>query len=200
MNNLLQILVSSGASVLAFFLATFAPASKRAARFFYLAKIRAAVQGAVPVTTQFDGAVRAQSGCRLKMGAHCRLGCSVFFETAQNGSITLGSHVRINTGCVIVSYTEVTIGDDCLIGEYVSIRDADHGHYAGDLIRKQDHVSKPINIGSDVWIGRGAVILKGVSIGSGSIVAANSVVTCDVPALTVVAGIPANVIKKREPS
>jgi acetyltransferase-like isoleucine patch superfamily enzyme len=104
----------------------------------------------------------------------------------------------VNAGTVLVSYAGVSIGDECLIGEYVSIRDADHGSDAATPMRLQAHRKAPIRIGRDVWIARGAVILKGVTIGDGAIVAANSVVTRDVPALAVVAGAPARIIKYRD--
>lgn len=170
------------------------------ARLWRLASLRARVSGAVPVSTQFDGPVYAAKATRLWLGGRCRLGRGCFFETRGPGRIRIGRHVRVNTGCVVVSHSEggVTIGDDCLIGEYVSIRDADHGTRIGTPMRTQDHVSAPVTIGDDVWIARGVVILKGVTIGSGAIVAANSVVTRDVPPMAVVGGAPARLIKYRE--
>ena len=121
----------------------------------------------------------------------------MFFETCEGGTIRLGRHVRVNAGTVLVSYAGVTIGDECLIGEYVSIRDADHGSVPGTPMRSQPHTKAAIRIGRDVWIARGAAVLKGVTIGDGAIIAANSVVTKDVPAMAVVGGIPARVLKYR---
>jgi acetyltransferase-like isoleucine patch superfamily enzyme len=167
-------------------------------RFARLSSLRQRVDGDVPVTTQLDGPVYSTGRLRLSMADHCRLGRGVFFETC-GGQISLGSHVRINAGCVLVSYSAITIGDDSLIAEYVSIRDADHGMVTGAPIRTQDHVTAPIAIGNDVWIARGAIILKGVTIGSGAIIAANSVVNRDVPARAIVGGVPARLIKMREP-
>ena len=167
-----------------------------ALRLWRLAATRARIDGCVPVSTQFDGPVHLAGRVRLDMGEHCRLGRAIFFETC-GGRIALGSHVRINGGGVLVSYSSISIGNHCLIGEYVSIRDADHGTEPGAPMRTQTHVSAPIVIGDDVWIARGAVILKGVTIGNGAVVAANSVVNCDVPPDTVVGGIPAKVLKMR---
>jgi acetyltransferase-like isoleucine patch superfamily enzyme len=132
----------------------------------------------------------------MSVGQHCRLGRDVFFDTC-GGQITLGKHVRINSGCVLVSYSSIIIGDDCLIGEYVSIRDANHGTRAEGLMRLQEHASAPIIIGNNVWIARGSVILKGVTIGNGAVVAANSVVNHDVPPNAVVGGVPARLLKMR---
>lgn len=151
--------------------------------------------GVVPPSTQFDGPARVPKRIALNMGAHCRLGRDVFLDTNEAGSITLGSHVRINAGSVLVSHAAISIGDDCLIGEYVSIRDANHGTQAGHPMRLQPHVSAPITIGRNVWVGRGSVILKGVSIGDGAVVAANSVVTRSVAAGTLVGGVPARLIR-----
>lgn len=166
-------------------------------RFWRLASLRARAQGKVPVTTQFDGSVETGRSLRLEMGEHCRLGRRVYLETCEGGVIRLGANVRINTGSFVVSYTEVSIGRDSLIGEYVSLRDADHGMDTDRPIRLQAHSSSPIRIGEGVWIGRGAVILKGVTIGAGAVVAANSVVTKDVASMAIVAGIPARELRRR---
>ena len=169
-------------------------------RFIRLARLRAGITGRAPVTTQLEGKVTTTPGTRVTMGRYCRLGRDLHLETQLQGSVELGSHVRVNTGCVIVSYAHVRIGDDCLIGEYVSIRDANHGTALGQPMRSQAHTSKPIVIDDDVWIGRGSVVLGGVHIGAGAVVAANSVVTGDVPPMAVVAGAPARVIRQRNES
>lgn len=166
-------------------------------RLLRLASLRGRVDGVVPVTTQFDGDVESDGPVRLQLGAHCRFGRRVYLETTEGGVIRLGDHVRVNAGTFIVAYAEVSIGRDTLIGEYVSIRDADHGVEAGVLIRDQPHAARPIRIGEGVWIGRGAVVLKGVTIGDGAVVAANSVVTKDVRPMAIVAGVPARELKLR---
>ncbi len=193
-------LASWSASAAALALRLVRPLAEPVARLARLASLRSRVAGVVPVTTQFDGPVQTAGRPRLQFGAHCRLGRDVFFETRERGRIETGEHVRINRGCVFVSYASIRIGSHCLIGEYVSIRDADHGLEPGRLMRLQPHQAAPIAIGDDVWIARGAVILKGVTIGSGAVVGANSVVTHDVPALAIVAGIPARILRWREPA
>lgn len=153
-------------------------------------------QGSIPLTTQFDGKIVIVKGSSLNVGEHCRLGSNVFFETDSAGKIRLGNNVRINSGSFLVSHVDISIGNDCLIGEYVSIRDSNHGLEKGSLMRSQPHNGEKITIAENVWIGRGAAILKGVNIGKGAIVAANSVVTHDVESYVVVAGTPAKEIKK----
>jgi len=186
------------ATVFAWAIAATRPLTMPAQRLIRLARLRAYVKGHVPASTQFDGPVRALQGSRVDIGARCRLGRNVFFETSSAGHITLGRNVRVNMGTVIVSSTAVSISDDCLIGEYVSIRDADHGLEPGQVMRIQGQKSAPVIIGRDVWVGRGAVVLKGVTIGDGAVIGANSVVTKDVPAMTVVAGSPARPLRMRD--
>ena len=166
-------------------------------RFGRLVRLRATCLGTVPPTTQFDGPVQASVRAQLVMGEHCRLGRGVFFETNGAGRIEIGAHVRINAGCIIVAYNLVSIADDCLIGEYVSIRDANHGAELEMPMRIQPHSTAPIRIGKDVWIGRGVAVLPGVTVGDGAVIGANSVVNRDVPAGMIAAGIPARVIRSR---
>ena len=166
-------------------------------RFTRLAGLRAWAGATVHASTQFDGPVQVATPVTLTLGPHCRLGTGVHFDT-PGGHITIGSHVRINAGCVMVSYAGITIGDDCLIGEYVSVRDANHGTAIGMPMRLQPHSSAPVIIGRNVWIGRGVVVLMGVSIGDGAVVAANSVVSRNVPPNAIVGGVPAKLIRVRE--
>ena len=98
----------------------------------------------------------------------------------------------INRGAMIECSCSISIGDDCIIGRDVLIRDSD-GHV---IDNNPDRVSIPIVIEDHVWIGSRAVILKGVRIGKGAIVAAGAVVTRDVPAGCLVAGVPAKVIRE----
>jgi acetyltransferase-like isoleucine patch superfamily enzyme len=190
-------LVSALADAVAGLVSIARPAVVPWIRLIRLASLRSRTLGEVPVTTQFDGPVRTAGRVRLRLGQHCRLGHDVFLETQLEGCLDIGHRVRINRGCVLVSYSSIQIGDDCLIGEYVSIRDADHGIQPGGPMRTQPHEHAPIVIGDDVWLARSAVILKGVTIGSGAVVGANSVVTRDVPPMAIVAGCPARFVRWR---
>lgn len=122
----------------------------------------------------------------------------VFFggslEVFPEGKLTLGSGY-INTGAAVACAHSITIGDGTYIARNVYITDSDHHRiYAedGELLNPP----KPVVIGSHVLIGFGAVVLKGVHVGDGAIIAAGSVVTKDIGTNCMVAGIPARVIKE----
>ncbi len=109
--------------------------------------------------------------------------------------ITIGHNFYANAHCHF--FGEIVIGDNVLIGPKVVIWARDHGIRLGQLINQQEHVSEKIVIGDDVWLGAGAIILKGVVIGDGAVVAAGCVVTRNVPSNSIVAGSPARVVKYR---
>jgi len=167
-------------------------------RLLYLSIAQSKVKFTIPVSSQFDGALQIIGTGNVTWGEHCRFGKDVILETQKDGIIELGDHVRINQGSILVAHHKVTIGNDCLIGEYCSIRDANHNFKLGETIRTQTHSYEPITVGNDCWIGRGAVVLKGVILHRGCVVGANSVVTKSVSKNVVVAGIPAKDLKRRE--
>lgn len=103
---------------------------------------------------------------------------------------------EINKGCHVVVHDGLSIGDNCLFGEGVSIHDANHVHAGDPLpIAARGFRATPIRIGRNVWVGAKATVLPGVRIGDNAVIGANAVVTRDVPAGTVAVGIPANVVK-----
>lgn len=114
------------------------------------------------------------------------------FYTDFGKNITFGKDVFINSGCHFQDQGGIIIGDGSLIGHNVVLATINH-----DLDPKNNRKNHylPIKIGSHVWIGSNATVLPGVTIGDWGVVAAGAVVTCDVPAMTVVGGIPAKVLK-----
>lgn len=115
--------------------------------------------------------------------------------------LTIGSHCWFGAYCHITCTNKVTIGDNLLTGKWVTITDSSHGATDYDSLKVapacRPIVSKgPVTIGNNVWIGDKATILPGVTIGDGAVIAANTVVTKDVPAYCVVAGNPGRVVKK----
>lgn len=116
-------------------------------------------------------------------------GCDIMIF--KNAKLTLGSGY-INRYCKIRCYCSITIGNDVAISDNFTIWDSD----AHTITGKEDLTTQPIIIGNKVWIGANVTVLKGVIIGDGAIIAAGSVVTKNIPAYSMAAGIPAKVIKE----
>lgn len=148
--------------------------------------------------TIFEGMIDIPLLNRVVVGEQCLISTGVSFVVTSTGSITLGNRVYLGRNCVLASDTGITIGDNTMVAEFVSIIDADHGiENTGVPIRDQELKPAPVTIGSDVWIGRGCAILKGTSLGDGSVIGANSVVTGDIPPFAVAYGVPARIIRYR---
>ncbi len=114
------------------------------------------------------------------------------------GTLVLGENSYISSYSVIGVNERIEIGKNVMIANAVSIRDTDHNFNDLHLpMIQQGFKTQPIYIKDNVWLGHGAVITKGVTINPGAIVAANAVVTKDVPENAIVGGIPAKVIKYR---
>ena len=112
----------------------------------------------------------------------------------------MGNNVRINMDCCIWAEknSKITFGENILVGPGVKIFCGNHGiKLNGIPMTYQERTEADISIGNDVWIGANSVITSGVSIADGAVVAAGSVVTKDVPANTIVGGVPTKIINRR---
>ena len=144
------------------------------------------------------------------IGKHvsCYAGCS--FAIAENGTCTIGDFTLLN-GALIMAEDKIDIGSHCLISWNVGIADSDFhplepaqrlidaqalAPFFKDRPARPKLETAPVRIADNVWVGMNAVILKGVTIGENSIVAAGSVVTKSIPPNTVVAGNPAVIVKE----
>jgi acetyltransferase-like isoleucine patch superfamily enzyme len=130
----------------------------------------------------------------IRFGKEVLLYPALYLETEESGSIKIGDGVVISRGVHIVARDSITIGEGTMIGEYTSIRDANHVRVPGLTVRNSGHIARPITIGNEVWIGRGVTVLGGVTIGDGATVGANAVVTRDVPPGVTVVGVPARAV------
>lgn len=116
------------------------------------------------------------------------------FHCDYGGNITLGEKVFFNFNCVILDVAEVTIGNHTMFGPGVQIYTATHPLDA-DERRSGLEAAKPIAIGDDVWIGGGAILCPGVTIGSRTVIGAGSVVTKGIPEDVFAAGNPCRVVR-----
>lgn len=117
--------------------------------------------------------------------------------TSDDASLRLGDFVFLGRGVEFDVLGDVTVGAHTVIAPRCFITDHRHGMHATMRIDQQPTTGAPVVIGSDVWLGTAVVVLPGVSIGDGAVVGANSVVTKDVAAMTVVAGSPARFLRVR---
>jgi acetyltransferase-like isoleucine patch superfamily enzyme len=116
----------------------------------------------------------------------------------HEGCVEIGDKTVLGQECTISAYQRVRIGQQCVIADRAMFIDFDHVVSDPELpIRHQGIYKRDVVVGSNVWIGYGAQILRGVRVGDNSIIAASAVVTRDIPANAVAAGIPARVIRMR---
>ena len=116
----------------------------------------------------------------------------------HEGIVEIGAKTVIGQECTISAYQRVRIGQQCVIADRAMFIDFDHDVADPEQpIRKQGIYKRDVVVGSNVWIGYGAQILRGVTVGDNAIIGASSVVTRDIPANAVAAGSPARVIRMR---
>lgn len=169
--------------------------------------------------------VKIRHANHIKADKGLTLGDDVYINALSKGGIVFGNNVSVGSGGIIectgvvrelgeglqignhVGFAQnvfisvrgpIEIGDDCIFGPNVSIHAENHVFEDRDIpIRQQGATRLGVKIGKDCWIGNGVIILDGVSIGEGCVIAANAVVNKYIPAFSIVGGVPAKVIKER---
>jgi acetyltransferase-like isoleucine patch superfamily enzyme len=150
--------------------------------------------------------VRQPAGCSVRIGSGSQIGGSLVLEAA-GAAIVIGDRTHVGGGSLIDAAERIEIGNDVLISFEVVIMD--HDSHALEFEKRRDDVADwlagkkdwthvprcQVRIADKAWIGVRAMILKGVSLGEGCVVAAGAVVTKDVPPWTLVAGVPARVVR-----
>jgi len=165
-----------------------------ARRLWAHARLRAALIHPLDPTVVVLGVPEVHGTGNIHLGRNLYLYPGLYLETREEGVIHIGDGVVLSRGAHIVSYQSVILEDGVMIGEYTSLRDANHRIVPVVSFRETGHVARPIHIGRNAWIGRGVTILGGVEIGAGAVVGANAVVTRNVAPGQIVAGVPARLI------
>lgn len=183
--------------------------------FEYLAKAESSI---LLPQTRMDFRLEKEDRKYVTIGENCLIGSTFTFES-QTGKVVIGNNVHIG-GAHFICKTKIEVKDDVTMAWGITLYDHD-SHSINWEYRKNDnhqcfsdyknlnknncinkdwsHVNtKPITISSKVWIGFDVLILKGVTVGEGAVIAAKSVVTKDVPSWTMVAGNPAKIVKEIE--
>jgi acetyltransferase-like isoleucine patch superfamily enzyme len=155
---------------------------------------------------QTDGLCFICPGVQLEIGRHATLhigrwawlghGTKV---RVHEGEVHIGAKTVIGQECTISAFQHVSIGRECIVADRVMLIDFDHGVVEVERpIRLQGIYKRDVRVGHNVWIGYGACILRGVSVGENSIIGTSAVVTREVPANAVVGGAPARLIRMRD--
>jgi acetyltransferase-like isoleucine patch superfamily enzyme len=153
-----------------------------------------------------DGICFICPGVKLEIGRRATLRIGRWAWIGQGskirvheGEVSIGPKTVIGQDCTISAFQHVSLGRECILADRVMLIDFDHGVTEVERpIRLQGIYKRDVRIAHNVWIGYGACVLRGVTIGENSIVGTNSVVTKDVPENAVVAGVPAQLLRMRE--
>ena len=162
----------------------------RMVRVWALARLQEGLSHAVDPSNVILGTVELHGTRQVTLGKRAMVYPGVYLETQGEGRIDIGDDVVLSRGVHLVAFDHIVLGDGVMVGEYSSVRDADHRR-SELAMRYSGHITAAVRIERNVWIDRGVTVLKGVNLGEGAVVGANAVVTRDVPTQCVVAGIPA---------
>jgi acetyltransferase-like isoleucine patch superfamily enzyme len=155
---------------------------------------------------QTDGLCFICPGVKLEIGRHAilRLGRWSWIGhgskiRVHEGEVSIGAKTVMGQECTISAYQHVSIGRECIVADRVMLIDFDHGVVEVERpIRLQGIYKRDVRVGHNVWIGYGACVLRGVTVGDNSVIGTSAVVTRDVPANAVVGGVPARLLRMRE--
>lgn len=153
---------------------------------------------AVPIRVDGTGQVRIGERVNLGYVPAPRLGSGEILLQARgkDSYISIGRHTVTSNNIAVVAMISIEIGENCQIGDLVTIYDSDF-HAVNPASRKKSTGEvAPVTIGNNVWLGSRVMVLKGVTIGDNTVVAAGSIVTKSLPPNVVAAGIPAKVVRE----
>ena len=164
-------------------------------------KLTAERQRARSITRLYNSTSEDEQDCRNRLIRQLfgKVGNNVYVESTfrcdYGYNIKVGDNFYANFDCIILDVREVNIGNNVFLAPGVNIYTATHPLEA-KIRESLMEYGKPVNIGNNVWVGGGAIILPGVTIGDNAVIGAGSVITKDVPPGVVVAGNPCRVLRK----
>ena len=137
-------------------------------------------------------------GARVKLGRWCWIGHGSKIR-AHEGEVEIGAKTVMGQECTISAFQHVSVGRECIVADRVMLIDFDHGVVEVERpIRLQGIYKRDVRVGHNCWIGYGACILRGATVGDNSVVGTSAVVTKDLPANSVSAGQPARILRMRD--
>lgn len=151
----------------------------------------------VPVLANGKGRVEIGGRTRFGYALAPKFGCGDILLQARTepSRIEIRAHTILSNNVSVIACERVTIGEHCLIGDAVTITDSDFHELDPERRHDGAGATAAVTIGNNVWLGSRVVVLKGVTIGDGSVIAAGAVVAKDIPARVLAAGVPAKVIR-----
>jgi acetyltransferase-like isoleucine patch superfamily enzyme len=155
---------------------------------------------------QTDGICFVCPGVKLEIGPNAKLHIGRWAWIGHGskirvheGEVRIGAKTVMGQECTISAYQHVSIGRECIVADRVMLIDFDHGVVEMERpIRLQGIYKRDVRVGSNVWMGYGACVLRGATVGDNAVIGTNAVVTKAVPANAVVGGVPAKVIRMRD--
>ena len=155
---------------------------------------------------QTDGICFICPGVQFEIGRHAKLHIGRWAWVGHGtklrvheGEVRIGAKTVMGQECTISAFQHVSIGRECIVADRVMLIDFDHGMVEVERpIRLQGIYKRDVRVGHNVWIGYGACVLRGVTVGDNSVIGTSAVVTNEVPANAIVGGVPARVIRMRE--
>lgn len=162
---------------------------------FFVRQRAFAVLSSLLLDNQSSGRLRARllRWCGARVGRRCFLRGGMRIQ--ESFDFCIGDEVFLNAGCTLDGSAPIEIGDRVQLGFEVALITGNHRMNMPDQ-RAGEHCALPIRIGAGVWIGARAIILPGVTIGEGAVVAAGAIVTRDIPPHTLAAGVPARLLRQ----
>lgn len=130
--------------------------------------------------------IRIRKGCRLELYDKCHITDHITIRVAGKGNLIIKSRTAISQQTIITCHDKIEIGNNVMIGPNVTIYDHDHDFKNAGLMNNHGYTTAPVIIEDNVWLGSNVIVLKGVKIGKGSVIASGTLVTKDIPANTIV--------------